>query len=117
MALRNSSATRGVLGSCGRFGLPRQGGTALTTRSAGTRRVRVPMLPFAKVPLGPRAISTVCARSVASCLKSLSSGVICTILNQISGSVRLDRRLVDRDIRGRVALPVNPPRASMSQPS
>ena len=63
------------------------------------------MLPFAKVPLGPRAISTVCARSVASCLKSLSSGVICTILNQISGSVRLDRRLVDRDIRG--ANPLN----------
>ena len=51
----------GVLGSLGRFGLPRHGGTALTTRSAGTRRVRVPMLAFSKAPLGPRAISTVCS--------------------------------------------------------
>ena len=64
--------------------------------AAGTRRVRVPMLPFIKVPLGPRAISTVCARCVVSCPKSLCSGVICTSLNQISGSVRLDQRLVDR---------------------
>ena len=32
------------------------------------------MLPFAKVSLGPRAISTVCARSVASFLKPLSLG-------------------------------------------
>ena len=69
-------------------------------RAAGTRRVRVPMLPFSKVPLGTRAISTVCARSVVSCLKSLRSGVICTSLNQTPGSVRLDPRLVDRHIRG-----------------
>ena len=44
MALRSSSATSGALGSCGRSGLPRQSGTAFTTRSAGTRRVRVPIL-------------------------------------------------------------------------
>ena len=56
------------------------------------------MLPFAKVPLGPRAIATVCSRSVASGRKSRSFGVICTILNQISGSVRLDPRLVGRNI-------------------
>lgn len=31
-----------------------------TSRSAGTRRIRVPMLPFSKAPFGPRAISTVC---------------------------------------------------------
>ena len=62
MAFRRSSTTRGVLGSFGGLGLPRRGGTALTTRSAGTRRVRVPMLPFSKAPLGPRAISTACSR-------------------------------------------------------
>ena len=86
--------------SGGRFSVPRQDGTALTTRSAGTRRVRVPMWPCSKVPLGPRATSTVWSRFVASCVKSRCSGVICTILNQISGSVRLARRLVDRDIWG-----------------
>ena len=32
--------------------------------------------------------------------QSLSSGVICMILKQISGSVRLDRRLVDRHTSG-----------------
>ena len=52
----------GVLESLGGFGLPRRGATALTTRSAGTRRVRMPMLVFSKAPLGPRAISTVCFR-------------------------------------------------------
>ena len=30
------------------------------------------MLPFSKVPLGPRAIATVCARSVAACRRSRS---------------------------------------------
>lgn len=54
--------TRGVRGSFGGLGLPRGGGTAETTASAGTRRVRVPTLPFSKAPLGPRAISTVCSR-------------------------------------------------------
>jgi hypothetical protein len=53
---------RGVLGSLGGLGLPLGGGTALTTRSAATRRFRTPMLPFSKAPLGPRAISTVCSR-------------------------------------------------------
>jgi hypothetical protein len=38
----------------GGLGLPRRGGTAFTTWSAGTRRVRVPMLPFSKAPLGPQ---------------------------------------------------------------
>lgn len=54
MALRRSSTTRDVLGSLVGLGLPRHGGTALKTRSAGTRRVRVPMLLFSKAPLGPR---------------------------------------------------------------
>lgn len=47
-ALRRSSTTRGVRGSLGGFGLPWRGGTAHTTRLAGTRGVRVPMLPFSK---------------------------------------------------------------------
>ena len=60
--LAEESTTRGVLGSLGGLGLPRQGGMVLTIWSAGARRVRVPTLPFSKSPLGPRAISTVCSR-------------------------------------------------------
>jgi hypothetical protein len=50
--------------SQGGFGLPRRGGTALTKRSAATRRVRVPTLAVleGRNPPGPRAISTVCSR-------------------------------------------------------
>ena len=62
MALRRSSTTRGVRGALGAFRLRTRGGRALMTRSAATRRVRVPMLPFSKAPLGPKAISTVCSR-------------------------------------------------------
>ena len=72
------------------------------------------MLPFAKDALGPKAISTVCARSVAFCLKFRNSGVMCTILNQISGSVRLDRRLVDRDTWGATAVFTHLPMDSRS---
>ena len=37
----------------GGFGFPRSGGVTLTALSAGTRRVRAPMLLFSKAPLGP----------------------------------------------------------------
>ena len=60
------------------------------------------MWPCSKVPLGPKAISTVWLWSLASGLKSRSSGVICTILNQISGSVRLARRIGDRGHLGTI---------------
>ena len=59
---RVKTGVSGGSGSSGGSGLPPRGGIAFTTRSAGTRRVRVPMLPFSKVPLGPRAIFTVCSR-------------------------------------------------------
>ena len=49
-----SSTTRGVLGPWATLGLPRRGGMALTNRSAATRRVRVPTLPFSNAPLGPK---------------------------------------------------------------
>ena len=39
---------------------------------------------------------------LGSGLTPMSSGVICTILNQISSSAALDRRLVDRDIGGAI---------------
>lgn len=62
MALRRSSTMRGVLGSLWGLGSPRRVGMALTPRSAGTRRVTAPMLPFSKAPLGPSAISTARSR-------------------------------------------------------
>ena len=64
------------LGSCSCFGLLRQGGMALTTRSAGTRRVRVHDVAVLEGPLGPHGdLDRLCA-TVVSCLTSLSSDVI-----------------------------------------
>lgn len=53
----SSSAIRGGRGTLGGLGLPLGGGRALTTRSAGTRQVRTPMLPFSKAPLRPRVVA------------------------------------------------------------
>ena len=60
-ALLSQLSKRPIEGNHESFGLSRAGGMALTIWSAGTRRVRVPMLPFSKAPLGPRATSTVCS--------------------------------------------------------
>ena len=84
-AFRRSSTTRGVLGSLGGLGLPRQTGTALTIRSEATRRVRAPTLPFPNAPLGPSAISTVCSRHAALGAPSGPPAATCSIRNQTSG--------------------------------
>jgi len=97
-ALRSVSTTGGVRGSRGGFGglgAYRGGGTAFTTRLAGTRRIRVPMLPFSNAPAGPSATSTVCWRSSAEPLTWSADTWI--MRNQTSGMALRD---LPREPRG-----------------
>ena len=97
MAFRSVSTMRGGptrLGRRGGRGLRRDGGAALTTWSAGTRRVRAPRPPFGKIGFGPRAISTACSRyeGEPSGDGNLSSRATWTIRKTTSGSAHRGRR-------------------------
>ena len=61
-AVWSARTAAGTLGTLAGFGRVLRAGRALTTRSAGTRRVRTPIRPFSKAPLRPMAISTACSR-------------------------------------------------------
>jgi hypothetical protein len=87
--------SRGGLGGSGGLGAYRGGGTAQTTRSAGTRCVRTPILPFSNAPSGPNATSTVCSRSSTEPLTWSADTWI--MRNQTSGTTLRD---LPREIRG-----------------
>ena len=60
-------------------------GAVVTTRSTATRRVSAPMLAVSNAFLGPRAISTLWSRNLATGGARRSSAT-CRIRNQTSGS-------------------------------